>query len=385
MKAVKIAWYNLIRMFRERANLFFVLIFPIAVIAALGSQFGGESTPEIGMSAETEYGQRTAERITETGAADIRWVDSSEQLPDLVDDGTVPVAAVVADDADDVLAAGGTPDVTILLGGDDQAAALAAVVERAFAAEAVVPGVAGQLAAETGMPIDEVAPVVEGVAGSLDPVEATRQVVGGAEPEEEPFGFAQIAVGMLMLMTFLNALTGAASVIESRSLGVSRRMVATPTSLRTIVVGEGMGRWGVGMFQAIYIMVATALIFGIEWGEPLAAVVVVALFAAVAAGAAMLIGATMHNAEQAAGITIMAGLALGALGGSMLPLDLFGSTMRTVAHVTPHAWAIDAFTQMVRHGAGLVDVLPQIGVLAAMAAVLIGLAAWRLRITLTKL
>src|SRR5690606_22111387 len=162
---------------------------------------------------------------------------------------------------------------------------------------------------------------------------------------------------------------------------VSRRMVATPTSLRTIVFGEGMGRWGVGMFQAIYIMVATALIFGIEWGEPLAAVVVVALFAAVAAGAAMLIGATMHNVEPAAGITIMAGLALGALGGSMLPLDLFGSTMRTVAHVTPHAWAIDAFTQMVRHGAGLVDVLPQIGVLAAMAAVLIGLAAWRLRIT----
>lgn len=385
MKALTIAWFNLIRMFRERSNLFFVLIFPILIIAALGSQFGGQDTPEIGMSADTDYAERAAERITETGAAQVRWVDSAEQLPDLVDNGTVPVAALVPDDADDTLAAGEAPQVTIMLGDGDQVTALAAVVERAFAAEAVVPGVTGQLAAETGRPIDEVAPVVDGVAGTLAPVQVERLAVGGEEPEGEPFGFAQIAVGMLMLMTFLNALTGAANLIESRTFGVSRRMVATPTSLRTIVLGEGMGRWGVGIFQAIYIMIATALIFGVEWGDPLTAVAIVALFAAVAAGAAMLIGAVMHNAEQAAGVTVMAGLALGALGGSMLPLDLFGSTMRTVAHVTPHAWAIDAFTEMARHGAGFVDVLPQLGVLATMAIALIGLAAWRLRLTLTRL
>jgi ABC-2 type transport system permease protein len=82
---------------------------------------------------------------------------------------------------------------------------------------------------------------------------------------------------------------------------------------------------------------------------------------------------------------VLAGLALGALGGTMLPLELFNSTMNTVAHITPHAWAIDAFTQTGRHGATLVDLLPELGVLAAMAAVLIVLASWRLRVTLTRL
>src|SRR5660398_238413 len=45
--------------------------------------------------------------------------------------------------------------------------------------------------------------------------------------------------------------------------------------------------------------------------------------------------------------------------------------MRTIAHITPHAWAYDAFAKIQRHDAGLVDILPQLGVLAAMAAVLL--------------
>jgi ABC-2 type transport system permease protein len=99
----------------------------------------------------------------------------------------------------------------------------------------------------------------------------------------------------------------------------------------------------------------------------------------------MLIGAIMQNDEQAAGVTVLAGLALGALGGTMLPLELYNSTMNSIAHITPHAWAIDAFTDMGRHGATLVDVLPEVGVLGAMALLLIALASWRLRVTLTRL
>jgi ABC-2 type transport system permease protein len=150
-------------------------------------------------------------------------------------------------------------------------------------------------------------------------------------------------------------------------------------------MGEGFGRWGVGMFQALYIMIATALLFDVSWGDLPTAFVVLALFAAVAAGAAMLIGAVMQNDEQAAGVTVLAGLALGALGGAMFPLELYNSTMNNVAHLTPHAWAIDAFTDMGRHGATLVDVLPEVGVLGGMALLLIALASWRLRVTLTRL
>jgi len=386
MKIVSIAWHNLIRMFRERANLFFVLIFPILIIAVLGSQFGdsGEA-PEMGITRGSDFAERAADRLADTGAANVVWFDSGAELRDQVSTGSLAVGVVVPDDADVRLEDGGEPQLIVLLSEDEEAAQLDAVAQRAFAAEAMEPGVVRQLTELSGLPAGEVREAVSHVASGLTPIETTRQVAGGGEPEDEPIGFSQIAVGILLLMTFLNALTGASALIQSRRLGVSRRMISTPTSIRTIVMGEGFGRWGVGMFQALYIMIATALLFDVSWGDLPTAFVVLALFAAVAAGAAMLIGAVMQNDEQAAGVTVLAGLALGALGGAMFPLELYNSTMNNVAHLTPHAWAIDAFTDMGRHGATLVDVLPEVGVLGGMALLLIALASWRLRVTLTRL
>ena len=53
--------------------------------------------------------------------------------------------------------------------------------------------------------------------------------------------------------------------------------------------------------------------------------------------------------------------------------------MRRVAHITPQAWGNDAFARLVGHGASIGGILPQLGVLAAYAAVFLTLAAWRLR------
>lgn len=68
----------------------------------------------------------------------------------------------------------------------------------------------------------------------------------------------------------------------------------------------------------------------------------------------------------------------------MLPLELFSPTMQQVAHITPHAWAIDGYAELVRRGGNTVDILPELGVLFAYAAVLFALAAWRLRIAITR-
>jgi ABC-2 type transport system permease protein len=107
-------------------------------------------------------------------------------------------------------------------------------------------------------------------------------------------------------------------------------------------------------------------------------------FALFASGAGLLTGAVARTSEQAVAVGVLLGMAFGALGGAMMPLDLFSRTMRTVAHLTPHAWAVDGYAELVRRGGGLLDVLPQIGVLAAGAAVLLGVASWRLRRVLTN-
>ena len=49
MKAMAIAVTNLRRTFRMRTNIFFMFVFPMLLILALGATFGGSSTPRLGV------------------------------------------------------------------------------------------------------------------------------------------------------------------------------------------------------------------------------------------------------------------------------------------------------------------------------------------------
>ena len=116
--------------------------------------------------------------------------------------------------------------------------------------------------------------------------------------------------------------------------------------------------------------------------DGLAATLAVVAFSLVAAGVAMLIGAVATNAEQASSIGVFAGLGIAAIGGAMVPPEIFPEPMATISWLTPHRWALDAFRELIA-GGGVVDILPQLGVLFAAAAVVLALATWRLRVSLT--
>lgn len=67
----------------------------------------------------------------------------------------------------------------------------------------------------------------------------------------------------------------------------------------------------------------------------------------------------------------------------MVPLEIFPPVMERIAHVTPHAWALDALGEVIGRGGGVADVLPELGVLAAYGAVLLTAATSLFRRTIT--
>jgi ABC-2 type transport system permease protein len=161
-------------------------------------------------------------------------------------------------------------------------------------------------------------------------------------------------------------------------------MLSTPTPARTVLLGEALGRLAIAVTQALLIIVGSIVVFGVDWGDPPAAILLVLAFCLVGSGAGMLLGSSLGNEEQATAVSLLLGLGLAALGGSMVPLEVFPATMRAIAHLTPHAWGNDGFSELLRHGGGVSDVLPDVGVLLAWAAALLTIATWRLRRTLTK-
>jgi ABC-2 type transport system permease protein len=383
VKALAIAGANVRRLLRDRTGLFFVFVFPIVIIITLGAVFGGGFVARLGVVSPGN-GPLEAELVERLGQLeDVELVDQEDRagLVEAVERGTVEAGLLIPEGYDDALRTRGGAELSFLARpGSFAALSLQSKLELAVSEQAALVRAARFAQSELGVPFDAVLEVARRIAAEITAVEVRSRVAG--EPEEEIGGEGRFDFGaaqQLVLFMFLTALSAAGQLIVSRKLGVSRRMVSTPTSVRTVLLGEALGRFGTVMVQGLFIVVASALLFRVNWGDPLGTGLVVIFFALVGTGAAMLAGALLSNAEQAASVGVFAGLMLAALGGCMVPLEVFPDGMRAAAHVTPHAWAVEALTDLVTTNATLADVLPQVAVLAGFAAVLLALATWRLR------
>ncbi len=386
MRAWAIGASNVRRMLRERSNIFFVFIFPIAIILLIGVQFGGGIDPVVGVYAadQGDISSAIVERTEGLENIETRLYDSEDDLYVAVEDGAVQAGMSLPAGMDDTAAAGDVVEIGYLASNDGFGPQLQAILGAQVADVMKPVGAAGFASNETGVPYAEALEAARGLDGSTEGIDVEVTAVGESLFPETLGRFDLGAPQQLVLFTFLTALAGSAALILTRQLGISQRMLSTPTSLGTIVVGESLGRFGVAMVQGIYIIVLTLIIFQVSWGDPVGAVVLLMAFAAVGAGAGVLMGSTFKNEQQASGIGIVVSIGLGALGGCMVPIEIFSPTMQKIAHLTPHAWALDGYAELVRRGGNTIDILPEIGVLAVYAVVLLALAAWRLRIAITR-
>jgi ABC-2 type transport system permease protein len=386
MRVWAIGSSNIRRMLRERSNIFFVFIFPIAIILLIGAQFGGDFDPVVGIYSADDgpIAQSIAEEMESLEDIDTRDYDGEEELFGAVEDGVTQAGISLPAGMDETAAAGETVEIGYVARTDGTGPQLQAVVGSAVAGVMKPVGAAQFATAETGSPFGEAVETARGIDDGAAEIAVEVSAVGESLFPEDLGRFDLGAPSQLVLFTFLTALAGSAALILTRQLGISQRMLSTPTSLGTIVVGESLGRFGTAMVQGLYIIVLTLIIFQVDWGDPIGAMLLLIVFSAVGAAAGVLMGSVFSNDQQAAGVGVMLSIGLGALGGCMLPLELFSPTMQQVAHITPHAWALDGYAELVRRGGDSLDILPELGVLVAYAAVLFTLAAWRLRVAITR-
>jgi ABC-2 type transport system permease protein len=381
-KVLALGRVNLLRQLRDRSDLFFVFVLPTIIIVALGLQFGGTSRARLGVVAPA--GDAAAETLIASIASDgagfdIRRVADEATLTDQVERGQVEAGIAIPDGFAASLRGTGTVEVRYLGTTSALAAGLQAPVAAAVAK-------LGAVTTATRVAVDEgLGDWATAEAAATARYETVPGVAVSVTLVGEPgifAGFSQFTFGastQLILFMFLTSMTAAGRLVHTKQMGVSRRMVSTPTSVWTIVAGEALGRYLVAILQAAYIVAVTTIAFGVSWGDPLAAGVIVALFGLVAAGAAMLVGALSENGDQASSLGVFAGLALGALGGCMIPWQMMPDVMQSVARIIPHSWALLGLQELVRTGGGISTVLPNIAVLTVYGLVLMGLAGWRFR------
>ncbi len=382
MKILWIALVNLRRMFRVRSNIFFVFLFPMVLILVLGLTFGGSSSPRLGVvsTGSGPLGAALVRQLERTPHLQVVTVSDPAEMLTQVERGNLAAGVVVPAGYDGAIRAGRPVSLRYLARPDQSSQQLGETVRGAVARQAALLGAARFALEQHAAPsFDAGLARATRISPAVPSVSVTQATAGTALFPSTLGQYDHVAWTELLLFLFLVAMTGAIALIETRRLGLSRRMLATPTSPATVIAGETLGRVLIACVQALVIIGGTALLFGVNWGQPAGMVAVVVLFALVAAGAGIFVGTLFRNEQQAIGVSLLLGLGLGALGGCMVPLEVFSPAMRRVAHITPHAWGNDAFAKLVGHGASITGIWPQLGVLAAFAAVLLALASWRLR------
>ncbi|MFI6498743.1 ABC transporter permease [Nonomuraea typhae] len=338
------AGLNLRRMFRDRTNLFFVIVAPFLLILVLGQLYGGGQQLRLGVvSGPGAAAERLAGMLGSGGRVVVERLPDEAALRTAVERGRLHAGVVIP---------GSGPVRHLVRANDHRSHETGAWVRSIVRQEAA----RGQSGLEVRVTTSGTTPFPEGLSA-----------------------YAISAPSLLLMFTFLTSLTAALGLVETRARGVTARLSAGPTPLRTIVAGEAAGRIAIALFQSLLIMVGSMALFGVSWGDPVGSLAVVTAFSLVGGGAAMLLGASFRTPGPPISLALVLGLGLSAMGGATIPLESFSGTMRTLAYLTPHAWGYDAFARLIRHDASLMGVLPQLGVLLAAAAVLFALGVWRLR------
>lgn len=376
------------RLARDRSNWFFVFVFPLALILLIGAAFGGGQPLRLAVVADDvgDLGEELIAELEDLGDLRVDHYDTITAAADAVSRGQANGALLIPDGYTVALRSGRVAELGFVVRPDSLGPALRSIVDSVVQDQAMILAAADLVANLADTELEDAIGTARGVLAAIPGITVTTQEVGTDELAEEFGGLGRFDLGasqQLVLFVFLTSLAGAATLIQNRELGVTSRMLAAPVTTRQILLGEGLGRFLVALTQGVYIVVGTALLFGVNWGNWIATTAVLILFCLVSAAAAMLAGAVIRTQSQASGLGVGLGIGLGALGGSMLPLEIMPDGMRMLARFTPHSWALEGYADIVRRDGGLTDVLPQLGVLAAMAVGLLALGAWALRRTLT--
>jgi ABC-2 type transport system permease protein len=385
--ALDIARVNLLRALRNRSDLFFVFLLPLVIIVALGAMYGGFGTARLGVVGVDSgvLGDDLVSLLEEGDLSiEMTYYDTIEGLRGAVEDGAVQSGLVIPAGYDQTLRDGGDAELRLVARPEDRMSALRQGIDAAVAQQSAQVRAARVAGEHAGSDFETALERARATQAALPGLDVTVTTVGTSIFPADSGAYAFGAQGMVILFMFLTSMTAATQLVLTRQLGVSKRMLATRTPVSAILLGELLGRFSIAMMQGVFIVLVSSLLFGVAWGNLLGATLVVVLFALIGTGVAMIIGVFAKNPDQAGAFGVAVGLILAALGGAMVPAELFDEPMSTISRLTPHAWAIDALRDLSFRAAGVSDILVQLAVLGAMALGLVIVGTWALRRSLTR-
>jgi ABC-2 type transport system permease protein len=411
--ALSTTWKDMQVLFRDRGLLAIIIGLPL-VMSVLGSYVNqqmsssseGVTFPVILVNQDNDlYGKQIETILKDIDVLDITRLDSPEEAENQVRESKVLAAIILPSDLTEAVNSYTQAQVEVVI--DPTQQEFASIIT-AIMNEVVGPvAVQGEISYAIRTLLSEIPAYQQADAATQNAVAMQSFGVQMAQVQElanDPWVsiesrtlqgedvvilpdnmFALFVPGFVVMFAFFIVGAMGAELLQERQQGSLRRLMAAPIPRWTIIIAKMMAYIGLVLVQVLIIFGVASLFFQMPLGSSLVGLILVSVVLGLTATSmGVMVAALARTDKQADSIGMLLGFVLAAVGGCMVigsPVPLYnqGGTVQLISRLTPHSHALMAFGKLINEGAGVVDVLPEIGILLAFSAVFFLIAIWRFR------
>ena len=300
-----------------------------------------------------------------------------EDLQEDVRQGLAAGAVIIPDGYQESLFSGNPSALQVIVDPDNTSGTSVESAVRQAAIRIHTSTISAQIASDLGKDFDQ--KLEEGLAAWSEPAFSVRMTSTGAEDRSaaETNAFANSSPGMMMQFAIAGLIGAGEVIVTERKTRSLQRLLTTSISKAEILIGH---------YLAMVVMIFSQLIVLIGFGEAFlrldyfthpGATLLMALTTAMAIGGmGLLIGALAQNPDMMPVFALIPMFIFSGIGGAWVPLDVMGEAMRKISRISPVAWGMEGFQDILIRGQGLSAVLPPAGALVGFAVLFTSLAIW---------
>jgi len=375
----RIAWKDLLEVFRNRMGLVLLILMPIFMMVMVGYIYPSDnSMTDVTVSLVNEdvgYGgytnaSSTLTAILENTSNSIDWLSlntasSFDELKEMIQRGDVDAGIVISSDFSSSLMNGQQGTITLVTDQSNlqMSSLLQTVLQEVF--DQLGTGIAQQNVQSLGVKLNNSLAVVQPY---------NVQTEGAIEGDFSYFDF--VAPGIIAMTVMMSVMTGLpVAISEERESGTLDGMMVAPISRLSIILGKTLAQIGRGLLQGTIIIVIAVSVFGVTvHGSILLVFALLLLCVFSFVGLGIVLTSFTKDQETATMLMTTIMFPMMFLSGVFFPVEQMPWFMQTISKFLPLTYVADSLRKVMVLGADITMLTTELAILIGFGTVMIAIA-----------
>jgi ABC-2 type transport system permease protein len=380
--SLRIAWKDLMELFRNRLGLVLLVLMPLFMMVMVGFIYpssGSTATnlPVALVNEDAGFGNSTIASQTfimglqqinaRTSMLALSNASTANDIKSLVQKGDIEGGIVIPSNFTASVLNGEQGTLIIII--DQSNPQVSATIQAALSA---VFNQMGTMLAQQN--VQRLSPAVN-ASNSLAIVKPYIIQTEGVVPGT-PSYFDFIAPGIMAMTVMMSVMTGLpVAISQEKEIGTLDGMMVAPINRLSIILGKTLGQTARGLLQGVIILILAAGLFGVTINGSILlvfALLLLGVFSFVGLGIVITSFAKDQETAQMAMMTLMFPMMF--LSGVFFPIQQMPWYMQDISKVLPLTYASQALRKVMVLGAGIPDIATELTILIVFGVIMTAIA-----------